>query len=141
MSANSLYPPYKIKVCMKSLTCDSPLKWWVPDPGPGAGAGAMDGPGARASKIGKAGGDPAGDGDAGFFKRFVLGSTSGAPVGSTAEIEARLRLLLKLACTDFGIQIRSMPCITPSGRTTSLGRVTVVGSMMLLSPDSDLWLE
>uniref|UniRef100_A0A8R7UPP1 Uncharacterized protein n=1 Tax=Triticum urartu TaxID=4572 RepID=A0A8R7UPP1_TRIUA len=78
---------------MKSLTWLWPSKWCFPLPGPGAGAGAMEGPGAMASHTGSTGGAPGRTGGAGFLRRCVLGSTSGAPVGSTAEIAARLRAM------------------------------------------------
>uniref|UniRef100_A0A0A9EJG9 Uncharacterized protein n=1 Tax=Arundo donax TaxID=35708 RepID=A0A0A9EJG9_ARUDO len=77
-----------------------------------------------ASQIGSTGGAPGGTGGAGFLRRCVLGSTSGAPVGSTAEIAARLRRRLKSSCTERGTRRRSMPWMTPSGLSTASGRVT-----------------
>ncbi|BAS86757.1 Os03g0788650 [Oryza sativa Japonica Group] len=109
---------------MKSFTWLWPSKWCFPEPGPGAGAGAMDGPGAMASQIGSTGGAPGGTGGAGFLRRCVLGSTSGAPVGSTAEMSARLRRRLKSSWTERGTRRRSIPWMTPSGLSTASGRVT-----------------
>ncbi|GJN10235.1 hypothetical protein PR202_ga28313 [Eleusine coracana subsp. coracana] len=124
---------------MKSFTWLCPSKWCFPDPGPGAGAGAMDGPGAIASQTGRTGGAPGGTGGAGFFRRWVRGSTSGAPVGSTAEMDARLRRRLKASCTDRGMRRRSTPWITPSGRTTASGRVTSAAARSRPSPASVRW--
>uniref|UniRef100_A0A7C9CLT6 Uncharacterized protein n=1 Tax=Opuntia streptacantha TaxID=393608 RepID=A0A7C9CLT6_OPUST len=100
-----------------------------------------------ASKMGISGGDPGGDGGPDFFFNFlVLGSTTGAPSGKTAEMERRLRRRLNSSTTVCGIKSRSIPWITPSGRTTSFGRITLARSTVI-SPESflccklSLWLE
>jgi hypothetical protein len=121
---------------MKSLTWQCPSKWCFPDPGPGAGAGAREGPGAMASQTGRAGGAPSG---AGFLRRCGRGSTSGAPVGRTAEMAARLRRRLKSSWTESGTRRRSMPWMTPSGRTTASGRVTAAAASWSGSPASFWW--
>ncbi|KAK3042178.1 hypothetical protein RJ639_001298 [Escallonia herrerae] len=75
--------------------------------GPGAGAGARDGPGAKASNMGRTGADLTGTWLAGFFSLWVLGSTSGAPLGKTTEKDRRI---LRRISRDAKLAARGCPC-------------------------------
>ena len=74
-------------------------------------------------------------GELNILRRFVLGSTSGAPSGLTAVIDRRFLRRLKSFSTDCGTKTRSIPWIIPSGRVIVSGWITLA-LPTIFSPDT-----